>query len=96
MKKTICALGTAALLFGLLTTAMAEKEALYFSEDSHSLIVTSEVIGRSEYGETAFDIRVTMTAMKSRPSTSRLKMSTRGSGKRFSAMRTWTAMRIWR
>lgn len=60
MKKTICALGTAALLFGLLTTAMAEKEALYFSEDSHSFIVTSEVIGRSEYGETAFDIRVTM------------------------------------
>ena len=60
MKKTICALGTAALLFGLLTTATAEKEALYFSEDSHSFIVTSEVIGRSEYGETAFDIRVTM------------------------------------
>lgn len=60
MKKTICALGTAALLFGLLTTAMAEKEALHFSEDSHSFIVTSEVIGRSEYGETAFDIRVTM------------------------------------
>ena len=27
MKKTICALGTAALLLGLLTTAMAEKEA---------------------------------------------------------------------
>ena len=60
MKKTICALGTAALLFGLLTTAMAEKEALHFSEDSHSFIVTSEIIGRSEYGETAFDIRVTM------------------------------------
>ena len=60
MKKTICALGTAALLFGLLTTATAEKEALHFSEDSHSVIVTSEVIGRSEYGETAFDIRVTM------------------------------------
>ena len=60
MKKTICALGTAALLFGLLTTAMAEKEALHFSEDSHSFIVTSEGIGRSEYGETAFDIRVTM------------------------------------
>ena len=60
MKKTICALGTAALLFGLLTTATAEKEALHFSENSHSFIVTSEVIGRSEYGETAFDIRVTM------------------------------------
>ena len=60
MKKTICALGTAALLFGSLATAMAEKEALHFSEDSHSFIVTSEVIGRSEYGETAFDIRVTM------------------------------------
>ena len=51
MKKTICALGTAALLFGLLTTATAEKEALHFSEDSHSFIVTSEVIGRSEYGD---------------------------------------------
>lgn len=49
MKKTICALGTAALLFGSLATA--EKEALHFSEDSHSFIVTSEVIGRSEYGE---------------------------------------------
>ncbi|MFR5795257.1 MAG: hypothetical protein ACLUI3_06655 [Christensenellales bacterium] len=58
MKKTICALGTAALLFGSL--AAAEKEALHFSEDSHSFVVTSEVIGRSEYGETAFDIRVTM------------------------------------
>ena len=47
MKKTICALGMAALLFGLLTTATAERKRFIFSEDSHSVIVTSEVIGRS-------------------------------------------------
>ncbi len=59
-KRTICALGAAALLCGALTTAQAEKETLSFKADSHEVIVTAEAISRNEYGETMFDIRVAM------------------------------------
>ena len=59
MKKiAICMLSAALALCG--AAATAEKETLNFKEDDHEVIVTAEVIGRGEYGETAFDIRVTM------------------------------------
>ena len=59
MKKiAICMLSAALALCG--AAATAEKETLNFKEDDHEVIVTAEVIGRGEYDETAFDIRVTM------------------------------------
>ena len=63
MKKiAICMLSAALALCG--AAATAEKETLNFKEDDHEVIVTAEVIGRGEYGETAFDIRVTMDGEK--------------------------------
>lgn len=57
-KRAIGLLSAALMLCG--AAAMAEKETLNFKADSHEVIVTAEEIGRNEYGETTFDIRVTM------------------------------------
>ena len=61
MKKIWMALlGAALLLSGTLAAAEGEKETLNFKADSHEVIVTAEAISRNEYGETMYDIRVTM------------------------------------
>lgn len=59
-KRVICMLSAAMMLWGAAALAESEKETLTFKTDSHEIIVTAEEIGRSEYGETTFDIRVTM------------------------------------
>ena len=59
-KRVICMLSAAMMLWGAAASAESEKETLTFKADNHEIIVTAEEIGRSEYGETAFDIRVTM------------------------------------
>ena len=61
MKKIcMCLLGASLMLFNALAAAESEKETLNFRADSHKVIVTAEAISRNEYGETMFDIRVTM------------------------------------
>ena len=59
-KRVICMLSAAMMLWGAAASAESEKETLTFKADNHEIIVTAEEIGRSEYGEATFDVRVTM------------------------------------
>ena len=59
-KRVICMLSAAMMLWGAAASAESEKETLTFKADNHEIIVTAEEIGRSEYDEATFDVRVTM------------------------------------
>ena len=58
MKKLIFVWMTALLLCG--AGALAEPEALTTKEDEHEVTFTAEQTSRNEYGESVYDIRVTM------------------------------------
>ena len=58
MKKLIFGWTTALLLCG--AGALAEPEALTTKEDEHEVTFTAEQTSRNEYGESVYDIRVTM------------------------------------
>ena len=58
MKKLIFVWMTALLLCG--AGALAETEALTTKEDEHEVTFTAEQTSRNEYGESVYDIRVTM------------------------------------